>query len=166
MLFPVGKLVSIETRAARTLLLQQVAESDNLTDIHGAKNGAEFSDALRDAASQHYGPGPEFITELINHSTSLGLPARLAAIVQEFEKRGALSAPDTGNRQAKSGFTFSRSQGSRGLAAVLDHIRQVSSWTRAEALAEKDPGGRRTKKVRTPDGIPINFYCVDLEKLD
>jgi putative DNA primase/helicase len=66
------------------------------SDIHRAKNGAEFADALREAADKNYGhAGTKFIAELINHYPSLDLPARLAATLQEFEKtEGALGAQD------------------------------------------------------------------------
>ncbi len=54
-------------------------------DIHDAKNGAEFSDALRDAAAKHYGhTGPLFIRRLIKNYAGLALPARLAAVLKQF----------------------------------------------------------------------------------
>ena len=47
------------------------------TDIHGAKNGAKFSDRLRTAAGTHYGyAGPVFIEHLIKDCAELGLAAR------------------------------------------------------------------------------------------
>jgi len=67
------------------------------TNIHGAKNGAEFSDALRgEAAGKNYGhAGPQFIMELINHYQGLSLSLRLDGALQEFEKiDGALGAQD------------------------------------------------------------------------
>jgi putative DNA primase/helicase len=65
------------------------------TDIHGAKNGAEFADALREAASKHYGyAGPKFINELIKRYAGLDLHSRLTATLAEFEKKYALSAQD------------------------------------------------------------------------
>jgi putative DNA primase/helicase len=66
------------------------------SDIHGAKDGAEFSDALRKAACSHYGyAGPEFIAELINRYQGLNLPARLDNALQKFENiDGPLGAQD------------------------------------------------------------------------
>src|SRR5262249_39046290 len=63
-------------------------------DIHEKKNGAEFSDALREAASKHYGhAGPSFVNELITRYAGLRLTTRLNIIQQEFGKN--LSAQDT-----------------------------------------------------------------------
>ena len=57
----------------------------SMTAVNGAKTGAEFSDALRDAATKHYGhAGPLFIERLIEHYTTLGLADRLAKTLQEF----------------------------------------------------------------------------------
>jgi putative DNA primase/helicase len=65
------------------------------SDIHGAKNGAEFSDALRKAAGENYGhAGIKFIAELISRYLGLSLPARLDAALQNFEKVGTLGAQD------------------------------------------------------------------------
>jgi putative DNA primase/helicase len=63
-------------------------------DIHEAKNGAEFSDALRDAATRHYGhAGPSFVEKFIANFAGLQLSARLADILEEFGI--GLSAQDT-----------------------------------------------------------------------
>jgi putative DNA primase/helicase len=50
-------------------------------DIHGATNGAEFADALREATGQNYGhAGPLFIEKLIDNYSSLRLSAGLSAL--------------------------------------------------------------------------------------
>src|SRR5262249_48089899 len=69
-------------------------------NIHGAKDGAEFSDALRAAATRDYGHvGPLFVQQLIDHYAVLRLHDQLATILKEFGEAG-LSAQDT--RVAKS----------------------------------------------------------------
>jgi putative DNA primase/helicase len=63
------------------------------SDLHGAKNGAEFADALREAAAQYYGhAGPLFIQKLIDNYKGLGLSTRLSDLHKEFGSN--LSAQD------------------------------------------------------------------------
>jgi putative DNA primase/helicase len=55
------------------------------TDIHDAKSGRTFSDALRASAAKHYGfAGPLFVKSLIENYAGLSLDARLATILKEF----------------------------------------------------------------------------------
>jgi putative DNA primase/helicase len=54
-------------------------------DIHDAKNGAEFADALRDAAAKHYGhAGPLFIQKFIDNYSKLQLSAGLSGLQTAF----------------------------------------------------------------------------------
>jgi putative DNA primase/helicase len=97
------------------------------TDIHGRKNGAEFSDALREAAGRNYGhAGIRFITELINRYQGLNLPVRLDSALQGFEKiDGPLGAQD--RRVARS----------FALAAVAGELAiewGILPWNKCSAL--------------------------------
>jgi putative DNA primase/helicase len=63
-------------------------------NIQKAKNGAEFADALRDAAAKHHGhAGPSFIKELIDQYQKVSLSAMLANKLVSFGTN--LSAQDT-----------------------------------------------------------------------
>jgi len=96
------------------------------TNIYGAKNGAEFADTLREAASKHYGhTGPRFVAELINHYTGLDLHLRLADALQEFEKGGALSAQD---RRVARNFAIA------ALAGELAIEWNILPWQKNSAL--------------------------------
>jgi putative DNA primase/helicase len=54
-------------------------------DIHQTANGAEFADALRDAAAKHYGhAGPLFIQKLIDNYSRLQLSRGLAGLQTAF----------------------------------------------------------------------------------
>jgi putative DNA primase/helicase len=62
-------------------------------DIHDVKNGAEFSDKLRDDAAKHYGhAGPCFIEKLIKYYPKLRLSPLLASTLAAFDNN--LSAQD------------------------------------------------------------------------
>jgi putative DNA primase/helicase len=55
------------------------------TNLHGAKDGAKFSDSLRDMTMTHYGhAGPLFVQHLIANYACLGLDVRLATILEAF----------------------------------------------------------------------------------
>jgi putative DNA primase/helicase len=64
------------------------------TNIHKANNGAEFADALRNAAAKHYGhAGLLFIQKLIDNYASLKLSSGLSALQKAFGEN--LNAQDT-----------------------------------------------------------------------
>jgi len=64
------------------------------SDIHSARNGAEFADALREAAAKNYGhAGPLFIQKFIKNYSGLRLSTGLSALQKAFgENLGAQDA--------------------------------------------------------------------------
>jgi putative DNA primase/helicase len=93
-------------------------------DIHGANNGAEFSDALRAAAAATYGHvGPLFIERLIANYSGLGLSVRLANTLKEF-----------GNDLSAQDARVARSFAVAALAGELAIEWGILPWKRNSAL--------------------------------
>ena len=97
-------------------------------DLHGAKNGSEFADTLREAAARDYGhAGPMFVEKLIGVLPQLSLHDELVAILKEFRK--VLSPPLNAQEER-----VARSFGLVALAGELALGWNVLPWPAGSAL--------------------------------
>jgi putative DNA primase/helicase len=89
---------NIEHKVGQTVRIVDVpvvtGEHGLFEHIHNAKNGAEFSDALRAAAALNFGhAGPLFVQRFIDNYATLRLGERMADVLKQFGE--SLSAQDT-----------------------------------------------------------------------
>ena len=139
-------------------------------DIHEAKNGAEFSDALRDAAAKHYGhAGPIFIEKLIQNYSGLGLPDRLASLLQEFGND--LSAQD---RRVARSFAVAALAGELAIeweilpwptrSALIATVEIFKQWKKTQPQSSKSKEDARVlKNLSDFFGAYGDTRCTDIK---
>jgi putative DNA primase/helicase len=173
---------SIETHQTTAKIEHKVGQTVRIVDvpvvtsqyglfenIHGTKNGAEFSDALRDAASKHYGhAGPLFIEKLIQNYSRLGLSSRLASLLQEFGND--LSAQDI--RVARS-FAVVALAGELAIewkilpwaprSAILSAIEIFNAWKATQPLSTKS---KETEQILKAVRDFIQTYGASFSDID